>query len=179
MSDAIEPGFCQCGCGERTKIADQTRESRGWVKGEPIRYIRGHHKRGKKVYDDGLSASLRYYRRNRERRLAAAKERYRQDPDLARSCSLKRKYGITLADFDRMYDEQAGCCAACEVPIPRRGKGTQVDHCHETGRVRGLLCIPCNTNLGYYDEDVDRIRGLLRYAEEQCGARSSLDEVGL
>lgn len=41
----IKPGFCHCGCGGKTKIASSTMKSRGWVKGEPLRYIHGHHRR--------------------------------------------------------------------------------------------------------------------------------------
>jgi hypothetical protein len=46
MEKIIEKGYCQCGCGEKTKIAKNSDASRGWVKGEPIRFIFNHHMRG-------------------------------------------------------------------------------------------------------------------------------------
>jgi Recombination endonuclease VII len=171
--------LCQCGCGEPAPIAQQTRRAQGWVKGEPRPYVKGHHRRGKRLYDDGLTKEQRYYQRNRERKLAEAKERNEQNPDTNRGYRFKAKYGMSLKDFDRMYNEQAGCCAACEDPIPRRGVGVNVDHCHETGRVRGLLCRSCNAALGMLEENVDRIEALKRYAERVCGSASSLAEVGL
>jgi hypothetical protein len=76
-----------------------------------------------------------------------------------------------------MYNEQAGVCKACEEPIPYVGQDVNVDHCHASGKVRGLLCRGCNGALGMLGEDPDRILGLLRYAENECGQRSSLEEL--
>ena len=44
--DTIPSGFCHCGCGEKTRIAHKTRSDAGWIKGEPLRYVRGHSNRG-------------------------------------------------------------------------------------------------------------------------------------
>ena len=77
---------------------------------------------------------------------------------------LKRYYGITVADYYRMLDEQGGGCAICskKVPCVRKHKYTAVeaffvDHCHATGKVRGLLCNACNRALGYFEDDPDRL----------------------
>lgn len=67
-----------------------------------------------------------------------------------REQSLKRRYGITLEDFDRMKAEQGGVCAIC---LKREAK--VVDHDHKTGRVRGLLCGGCNGAIGILDEDFE------------------------
>lgn len=67
-----------------------------------------------------------------------------------REAHLRRAYGITRADFDQMLAAQNGRCAMpfCGATEPR-GPGTwHVDHCHTTGRIRGLLCSPCNIRLG-------------------------------
>lgn len=84
-----------------------------------------------------------------------------------RGYNLRAAYGITVEDYDRMLAEQGGRCASCNDQ-PRGQKPLCVDHCHETGRVRGLLCSNCNTSLGKLRDDPRRIRGLLRYAEEVC-----------
>lgn len=74
-----------------------------------------------------------------------------------------RKYGITLLDFNRMNEEQAGKCALCfSFPDTER---LFVDHCHETGRVRGLLCRKCNTTLGFARDDADLLRRMANYVE--------------
>lgn len=59
----------------------------------------------------------------------------------------KRVYGITLEEYASLYDEQGGRCALCGGESNGRGR-LAVDHDHETGRVRGLLCFSCNTALG-------------------------------
>jgi hypothetical protein len=74
---------------------------------------------------------------------------------LAKSCrsckqaeQLKHKYNITIQDKQALYARQNGKCKLCQKPIAFDGKGTHIDHCHETGRVRGILCQDCNTSLG-------------------------------
>ncbi len=59
----------------------------------------------------------------------------------------KRAYGITVENYETMLVNQNGVCKICNKPC-KSGKSLAVDHCHETGKVRGLLCAKCNTNLG-------------------------------
>lgn len=63
---------------------------------------------------------------------------------------LKRQYGITLTDYDALFQFQRGMCKICHSTHSRRDIQTHlcVDHCHKTGRVRGLLCVKCNTLIG-------------------------------
>ncbi|MEO3870880.1 endonuclease domain-containing protein [Nonomuraea sp. B12E4] len=65
-----------------------------------------------------------------------------------RNYHLKRRYGITEDDFERMLARQGGLCAICRV-VP----GTFVDHSHETGLVRGVLCFNCNNGLGHFTDN--------------------------
>lgn len=79
----------------------------------------------------------------------------------ARLASLRRD-GV----FSRLYDEQSGKCAGCERWFPHDGKGhagLHVDHDHETGNVRGLLCPNCNTALGKLRDDPSVLHRLIRY----------------
>lgn len=77
---------------------------------------------------------------------------------------LKRNYGITDADFDRMFDEQDGRCAICGTDEPGGGYNTlHVDHNHETGFVRGLLCNNCNRGLGMFSDDAWRLEAATAY----------------
>jgi hypothetical protein len=77
---------------------------------------------------------------------------------------LQRKFGITLEQWQEMHDRQGGVCAICRIPgrVGRHGK-LQVDHCHETGRIRGLLCGPCNVALGIFGDTADALARVLRY----------------
>ena len=70
----------------------------------------------------------------------------------SRAVQLKKKYGLTEDDYERMLLAQHGRCAICggEILSKRR---LAVDHCHKSGRVRGLLCGPCNGFLGRINDD--------------------------
>jgi Recombination endonuclease VII len=63
---------------------------------------------------------------------------------------LRRLYGIRNEDYERMLKQQGGRCAICRSTSPKRARQVyfSVDHCHQTGRVRGLLCVNCNTLVG-------------------------------
>lgn len=72
---------------------------------------------------------------------------------------IKRKYGITYDQYHAMLDAQQGKCAIC-------GDDTQtlaIDHDHATGKVRELLCPPCNKGLGHFDDDTDRMTKAIAY----------------
>jgi hypothetical protein len=79
---------------------------------------------------------------------------------------LQYRYGITLADYDRMLVDQAGRCAICGTTDPGgRLKVWSVDHCHNSNKVRGLLCRRCNMGLGYFKDDTDRLLGAVAYLD--------------
>ena len=69
-------------------------------------------------------------------------------------------YGITLEDFDLMLTRQHGVCAICRTKPPER---LSVDHCHATGKVRGLLCSKCNCGLGFFRDEPRRLRAAAKY----------------
>jgi hypothetical protein len=78
----------------------------------------------------------------------------------SRHYHLVRRYGISAADADRMLEEQNGLCAICtEKPAEH------VDHCHDSGRVRGLLCFNCNGGLGQFGDRVDILSRAIDYLE--------------
>ena len=73
---------------------------------------------------------------------------------------LMRRYGIGAADVERMIEEQGGVCAVCREGLPEH-----VDHDHETGRVRGILCFNCNGGLGQFRDRVDILSRAIAYLE--------------
>jgi Recombination endonuclease VII len=73
---------------------------------------------------------------------------------------LKRRYGISRADYAALLARQGGVCAICGKPPE---KTLCVDHCHSTGRIRGLLCRKCNFGLGCYGEDQAALIAALAY----------------
>lgn len=83
----------------------------------------------------------------------ACKERKRRESGQERESHLLRKYGITQADYDRMLSDQGGGCRLCAVKPEELTTGRyrtylHVDHCHDSGQVRGLLCPDCNLLVG-------------------------------
>lgn len=91
-----------------------------------------------------------------------------------RNKHMKRQYGITLFRYRKLYEEQQHCCIICKSPVDFDGsdlkKGehrlpTQpcIDHCHTTGRVRGILCFHCNTALGHVNDDPLILKRMIDY----------------
>jgi hypothetical protein len=90
------------------------------------------------------------------------------------SDGIRNKYrGLKgLEDYDRMLKEQDGKCGMCKIPennTSRNGKVKRfnIDHCHETGEVRGLLCSFCNSILGYARDDVNILKDGIIYLEKK------------
>jgi hypothetical protein len=79
-----------------------------------------------------------------------------------RSDRLKAKYGLTTEEYIVKLETQGGVCAICRR-VSR--KPLDVDHCHRTGAVRGLLCGPCNNGIGKLSDDPDRLRSAISYLE--------------
>jgi len=73
---------------------------------------------------------------------------------------IRRNYGITMEDYNRMLDSQGGTCLICGKPN-KNGHRLCVDHDHTTNKTRGLLCIVCNRNLGWYEKYKDVINKYL------------------
>lgn len=76
---------------------------------------------------------------------------------------LRRKYGITLAERNAMIADQCGLCAICAAPLDLQSRRTHVDHDHNTGRVRGVLCHDCNTGLGMFKDSIASLEFALAY----------------
>jgi hypothetical protein len=81
---------------------------------------------------------------------------------------LKRKYGLTLDEYNQLLQDQNGQCAVCHTSDwgnTRWGtvKRATVDHNHLTGKVRGLLCTKCNVVLGLFDDDTNRFVSAIAY----------------
>ena len=97
------------------------------------------------------------------------KKWHSKNPGAKREFDLKNKYSITLYQYDEMEAAQGGTCAICnqEETSQFRGKVKRlaVDHCHENGHVRALLCKKCNVSLGNFNDDPERFRAAAYYLE--------------
>jgi hypothetical protein len=96
-------------------------------------------------------------------------------PDLIAKQRLYQMYGLTVEQFLSMWDDCGGHCQICGVEMHSRfvdgerdDRSTRcnVDHCHESGEVRGLLCTRCNTALGKMEDDTDRLQKAIDYLQK-------------
>lgn len=107
---------------------------------------------------------------NRERSSAYMKQ-YRVDhPEFSKNRHLQERFGITLGDFNKIFDAQHGKCALCGEEMERdkgkTGRKVVIDHNHETGRIRGLVHRMCNLLLGLVGDDTEILRKAITYLEE-------------
>lgn len=99
------------------------------------------------------------YEANIEECRAAAKDRYNRDPKRVRAWFLKTIYGLTYKEYTDKIVVQLGLCAICQQPMEK----VCVDHDHEPGEVRGLLCTQCNVMLGMSKDNTDTLARAIAY----------------
>lgn len=98
--------------------------------------------------------------------LKESRRKYREaNPALHKARHWKNRYGIALDEYEAMVAQANGVCPVCKEPPPSPFKGFDVDHDHETGKIRGLLCRPCNLALGGARDDPAILRALADYVE--------------
>lgn len=110
----------------------------------------------------GCQAAYRkaHYIKNQEKYKEKARRWECLNPDKQLANDLKR-YGLTIESYTNMVDEQSNKCLICLSP-PERGR-LRVDHCHKSGKVRGLLCSQCNLALGNIKENLKAAKRLVKY----------------
>lgn len=79
---------------------------------------------------------------------------------------LKKNFGITEKQYEQLLDKQNNCCALCQKPATNFDRRLAVDHDHETGRIRGLLCYYCNHKLIGRHKDGNLLRRMADYVEQ-------------
>ena len=130
---------------------------------------------GKKYYVDHPEKFLAYKLRARnetiEERTARVAERKAKAPlkrhVVARRSHLKINFGLTPENYDAILTAQKGVCAICGVDKPSAHRQHfYVDHCHTTGKIRGLLCGSCNTGLGHFKDNPDLLTTAISYLEK-------------
>jgi hypothetical protein len=104
------------------------------------------------------------------------------NPQRFKDYDLRRTFGLSAGQYEAMAEAQGHVCAICQRPerspnlqtgLPRR---LAVDHCHNSRRVRALLCTYCNTGLGSFEDDPDRLRAAIEYLERHAQKETPSDE---
>jgi hypothetical protein len=88
-----------------------------------------------------------------------------KNPDYILKTNLKRKYGLTLDQFNKMLESQNGVCKICKSPDSGISHSDRlfVDHCHKTNKIRGLLCNRCNSILGFANDCIETLEKSIQY----------------
>jgi len=109
--------------------------------------------------------SKEYYIDNREKLLARSAKWVRDNPEKHKNNEMVRKYGITVSQYRVLEKAQNYSCAICTKSVADNKEDLAVDHCHTTGKVRGLLCKPCNRGIGMLQDSPDVIQKALEYLQ--------------
>ena len=101
----------------------------------------------------------------RERHKNKVKEYYLKHPKTKKEQHLRSNFGITLQEYDALFGKQKGKCAICGTTDSgnSRSKYMFVDHNHETGEIRGLLCSKCNFGIGQFNDDINLLKKAIQY----------------
>ena len=86
-------------------------------------------------------------------------------PQKTREYQLKTHYGISIEEFNKLFDDQNKACKICNKQNTC-GKNWHVDHCHQTGKIRGILCAKCNQALGMVYDDIKILQNMIQYLED-------------
>ncbi|MGH2808786.1 MAG: endonuclease VII domain-containing protein, partial [Actinomycetota bacterium] len=136
-----------------------------------------HKKWYRKNREYAIKQAQQWKKDNPERHAGNVKRQREKDPArlarINREGHLLRKYGLSLADFEFLVITQGGACRICGKV---EGDKLHVDHDHQTGLIRGLLCGNCNKAIGLLEEDADRFAAATSYLREtqlplSCGDR--------
>ena len=118
-----------------------------------------------------------YYLKNKE--VFKERSRLRREAGLdqrniivERKSSIKRKYGIDWTQFVELFNNANGLCEICQKPLQLAGKkgddieSASIDHCHISGKIRGILCRNCNVALGHFKDSRLHLMAALKYLDK-------------
>ena len=106
-----------------------------------------------------------YYLDNKERirKRINAWEKTDVGKECNRKTKLRKHYNMTIEQYDSILKEQNNCCKICSTHESEFNKRLAVDHCHTTGKIRGLLCMACNILLGKAKDNINTLNNAIDY----------------
>lgn len=171
----------------REKNRDRIRAyQKAWVEANPDKrkaYVARH---AAKNPEREKARRQEYYRQNRERILADRRRYSQENKDKIRAYRQRTKserrhyfraliYGIPKEQFLALFEAQGGACAICSRALELEGPRSDqphLDHCHETGKVRGILCVKCNAGLGQFKDNPASLERAASYLRAFLGGPS-------
>lgn len=134
-----------------------------WVTPEKFAFNQERNGRwAKENAEENRKNAKRWNRTNRERFNENKKRSAKNNPDTCKGIQLRNKFGITLEQYNFLLEKQNNVCLICGE-LCKTGKMLAVDHCHNTNKIRGLLCQYCNTGLGQFRDRIDLLNKAIDY----------------
>ena len=131
---------------------------------ENRRYTTRDNGKGKRYYNL-VCSSCKNAERRRQIRLINDPVRLKKIQNQRRQAQLRVKYGLTIDDYNKLFESQGGACAICGT-TNSGAYNFAVDHCHKSNKVRGILCHHCNKGLGQFLDSPTNLRKAADYLDE-------------
>lgn len=148
------------------KDPERAKENRKQYREKHLEELNANHRKYYQEHKDELRAYQKQYKIDHPEEYKARNKIYTRNH---RGIKLSERYGITEEEYNELHTKQGGVCAICGKPETMKQKGTlkhlAVDHDHETGKIRGLLCTKCNASIGQMYEDPILLRKAADYIE--------------
>lgn len=140
-------------------------------KNKVLRNIEKIKERRKKHYQENIEQikerNEKWRKNNKDKHNKSTTKYYKNNPDKARNRQLKHSYNITLEQYNEMLVAQNNVCMICKNS-ETENKNFAVDHNHNTGKVRGLLCSACNKSLGGFKDNVNILQNAIEYLKKDA-----------
>lgn len=173
-------------CSEIKEVSEFPKSPRGVLgvlahcKACKAKYLNAYYKANKWRYPKRTPEEQAAYNRTRRDKYAASEE-YRRDTkkkvndyrvrnlEKVRKGKITGLYGITVDEYDRLVEADGGRCAICkkEPTNESRQKRLHLDHCHKSGKIRGMLCSACNLGIGKLNDDPELLEAAAAYIRER------------
>jgi hypothetical protein len=119
--------------------------------------------------------NIRYSKKHPEKLLEKSRRWNDKNPEKCRNKSIKSKYGITVEEYDNIKKLQDHKCAICKVNEIDTAFGKLcLDHCHNSDKIRGFLCKPCNIMLGFAKDNIQTLLSAAEYLQKNNPAETGL-----
>lgn len=121
---------------------------------------------------DHVKSKAKSNRHKNKDKYALTKKKWQlANPDKIRAIALKYNFNISLENYSRMLQSQHGVCAICRI-VPEEGVWMCVDHDHQSGAIRGLLCSSCNKMLGFARDNEETLESAISYLRKYAFQRA-------
>lgn len=145
-----------------------TRQWRQKSKEKIIGYRRKYYQENREaILAKAKKKAASYYKKNKEKVKNNVKRWRENNPGKTKELQIRRKYGLSMQEYSNLIEKQQFQCAACGIGLKDLpGSEIQIDHCHNTGNIRGILCGRCNRALGLLNDDPIKTQKLADYIKK-------------